>query len=363
MKNTKIVYDSIIYSLQSVGGISNYWTELIKRITKIHKTINYEKKNKNIFRKEINISQLNESGIPTKILRFLPFQKKLPARSIFHSSYYRTTFQKDVVKIITIYDFIHEYKKNIFLRTLIRWQINLSIKNADGIICISNSTKNDLFKFLPNINKQKVKTIYISITNHFYKIKDLKNEISDIEFNFLIDKKIILYVGSRKKTYKNFSLTLDIVEALKECVLVSVGPDEISNKERAEINRKIKGRFYHLTKLSSNKLNKLYNLSFCLIYPSTYEGFGIPVLEAMKAGCPVVSTNMSSIPEVVENAAILVKQIKKENFIEAIKLLDDHNFRSNLINKGKAQAEKFSWNKCFEETNKFYHDIYNKKFN
>ena len=142
MKNTKIVYDSIIYSLQSVGGISNYWTELIKRITKIHKTINYEKKNKNIFRKEINISQLNESGIPTKILRFLPFQKKLPARSIFHSSYYRTTFQKDVVKIITIYDFIHEYKKNIFLRTLIRWQINLSIKNADGIIGVSDGYLN-----------------------------------------------------------------------------------------------------------------------------------------------------------------------------------------------------------------------------
>jgi mannosyltransferase len=101
-------------------------------------------------------------------------------------------------------------------------------------------------------------------------------------------------------------------------------------------------------------------MSFCLLYPSSHEGFGIPIIESMKAGCPVISINKSSIPEISGNAAILVNGINKKKFIQSIKLLQNKNLRDKYISKGLKQAKKFSWDKCFKETLKFYSEVYKK---
>ncbi|MDQ1339438.1 MAG: hypothetical protein QG567_590 [Campylobacterota bacterium] len=359
----KIIYDNIIFSLQKAGGISIYWAEIIQRLVKNEKEVNfYEVENQNIFRKELNIQTQKESSMSVKLLRYLPFLKKLPAKSIFHSSYFRTTLQKDIVKIVTVYDFTYEYYRTGLARHIHSWQKNFAIKNADGVICISDSTKNDLFKFLPKIDKQKVKTIYISAGEEFYQIEDLRSKVEGSKFQDLMDKKIILYVGDRKSSYKNFSLAVDIVNSLEDYILVSVGSGQIIDDEKVFIDMNLQDRFHHFLGISSDELNILYNLSFCLLYPSSYEGFGIPILEAMRAGCPVISTNFSSIPEVAGDAALLVDEIKKERFVESVKLLEDTNLRIKLIDKGLLQASKFTWDKCFEETINFYNEVYKRKF-
>ena len=120
--------------------------------------------------------------------------------------------------------------------------------------------------------------------------------------------------------------------------------------------------YFHYQGISAEDLNILYNNAFCLLYPSSYEGFGIPVLEAMRAGCPVVSTNLSSIPEVAGDAGLLVNNIKVEEFVKEIEKLEDNEFRDKIIAKGLEQSKKFSWDRCFEETFEFYKEVVGKKF-
>ena len=103
-------------------------------------------------------------------------------------------------------------------------------------------------------------------------------------------------------------------------------------------------------------LNIEYNKSFALLYPSSYEGFGIPPLEAMKAGCPVIAINVSSIPEVVGDAGILLDSIQVDEIIEALQQVD--NMRSDLTARGFIQAAKFSWDKCYNETQNVYKNFF-----
>jgi mannosyltransferase len=140
--------------------------------------------------------------------------------------------------------------------------------------------------------------------------------------------------------------------------LVIVGGENISDKEKELFQKE----YLHFQGISTKDLNILYNNAFCLLYPSSYEGFGIPIAEAMKAGCPVVSSNRSSIQEVADDAGLLVDKIEVEEFVKVILKLENKEFRDKLILKGLEQAKKFSWDKCFEETLEFYKEVVGKKF-
>lgn len=355
----QINYDNIIYSLQKAGGISIYWTELIKRIVKKDNVSFYESQNSNIFRKEIVIVTKEESGINFKILRYLPFIKKLPYKSIFHSSYYRVALQKDVVNITTVHDFTYEYFRSGLAKYIHVWQKGFAIKKSDGIICVSENTKKDLIKFYPMIDESKIKVIYNGVGDEFINLENPKEYLTD-EFERLKDKKYILYIGDRS-SYKNFDIAIEVLKKLNNYSFVVVGGQEFS-KDELENKIDIKDRVFHFRGIGGDKLNTLYNNAFCLLYPSSYEGFGIPISEAMKARCPVVSTNISSIPEVAGDAGLLVDEIKVENFIDEIKKLEDSEFRNELINKGLEQSKRFSWDKCFGETYSFYQEVWDRKF-
>ncbi len=139
--------------------------------------------------------------------------------------------------------------------------------------------------------------------------------------------------------------------------MVIVGKDDLTPTQKSLL----KYSSFHYQGLSQEELNILYNNAFCLLYPTSYEGFGIPLLEAMSSGCPVISTNISSIPEVVGNAAILLDEVLPQNFIKAVLSLENSNLREEMIQKGFLQAKKFSWDKCYSETLEFYKNILRKR--
>lgn len=354
------IYDNIIFSLQRAGGISLYWYELISRLNRTdYITSYYGKKNNNIFAKDLNMSSKLEGRIPAKILRYLPFQKKIPSCSIFHSSYYRFSLQKDIINVTTVHDFTYETFRSGFAQKIHSWQKELAIRNSDGIICVSENTKKDLLSTFPNLHEKNIRVIYNGVGDEYHPLKSAdKTEYPKIDE--AISNPFILFIGDRS-AYKKFCLVIDVIKKIQDLNLIVVGGPDFSTQELKEIDG-IREKIRHLRGISNSELNILYNRATCLLYPSIYEGFGIPVLEAMRAGCPVICSNASSIPEVAGDGAILIDDISAQKIIDNIQSLKNEKYRKELVRKGLMQSNKFSWEKCFSMTLGFYHDVYKEKY-
>ncbi len=363
----QVFLDNIVFSIQKAGGVSAYWYELLSGMCKSGLSVDFlnaQPQSENIFEKKIDYSGFNcieESWIPHKYLRYLPLLRHLPAASIFHGGYLRVSPQKDILNILTVHDFAHE--RNLaskFPRGLAnKLQKAYGIRRAHGIICISDSTRKELLHFFPTINPAKVKVIHHGIGN-FYPIN--KQQPVSCSLDIDLQKKFVLYVGARRN-YKNFSMAIATMELLPPSFqLVVVGGEPWDKKELSMLNEKIAGRYDIFTAISQTDLNILYNYAFCLLYPSVYEGFGLPPGEAMKAGCPVVTTGITSMPEVVGNAGLMVDRPDPLLFAEKINALTDETFRQQLIARGLQQAQQFTWDKSVQETINFYKDCWNLKF-
>ncbi|WP_259067108.1 glycosyltransferase family 4 protein [Mucilaginibacter sp. X4EP1] len=368
----KIYLDSIVFRIQKFGGASTYWKELLINFLKLDDV--------NVVLQSADFDELNNDGkeiaglltdknkllientLPVSLLRYLPFTKRLPAKSIYHNSYYRTCFQKNVVNIFTVHDFTHKrgYASK-FPRKLIHIGLTaIGLKNADGIICISENTKKDLMHYYPGIPEKKIKVIYHGVSDEFYHLPIKKD--GWFRDKFELSDKYALFVGKRGG-YKKFDILPEAISSIKGLKLVMVGGGELSQTEYDELNKFLPGRFYKLDGIDNGELNELYNNAYCLIYTSIYEGFGIPLLEAMKAGCPVITNKLSSLGEVAGDAALMLESITTESLAKKLIELEDGVLRADLIEKGFNQSEKFTWDKCFTETYSFYREIYNQKFN
>jgi glycosyltransferase involved in cell wall biosynthesis len=369
--NINIYLDTIVFRIQNFGGASTYWKELLSNFIQL-KHINLIVQSDNInelnndgqcILKSINDSNklLVEKTLPASILRYLPFTRRLPAKSIYHSSYYRTCFQKNVVNIFTVHDFTHNKGlASKFPRKLVHIGLtSLGLINADGIICISENTKKDLMHYFPHIPENRIKVIYHGISNDFFPIQKTPN----VYFKglFYLKESFVIFIGKRVE-YKKFDIVVDAVKKAGNIKLVIIGGGSLSVSESTHLNNNIPDKYLKIDNLDTNELNILYNHAISLIYPSIYEGFGIPILEAMKAGCPVITNNLSSIPEVAGDAALFISEISSESILKKIYLLQNLDLRDSLIKKGFLQCEKFTWKKCFLETFQFYKDIYERKF-
>ena len=370
----KILYDHSIFQNQRFGGISRYFYEIITRTLKEKDTevnlfqgihvneydlSSYKSLYNSYFgyKPKLKISPFVRSHsfvLPNKIL-FSGFYKASNA-DVYHPTYYYQGIKKyhKTPIVLTVYDMIHELYPNQLRYS--NYTINakrISIEAADKIICISNNTKKDLMEIY-DVPEDKIEVIYLA--NSIEKSSNYLNITKELG----IRKPYLLYVGDRNGLYKNFSTLLEAyTSSLKDRFnLVCFGGGPFNKNELSIINRaKCGDKVFQLSD-SDHVLASLYQNAFAFVCPSHYEGFGLPLVEAMGMKCPVIAADTSSIPEVVGNAGILFDPDYKEDLIEAVELLEsDTNKRKELIALGIKQESTFSWNRAAKETLKVYEEV------
>lgn len=334
---TEILFDNIIYSLQQSGGISSMWAMLQKGLLSDAEFqcsfVEQSQATKNIFRKKLNLpinnTYISKTLLPLIINRYC--KAKLPQAEtphIFHSSYYRVPSRDNVKTVVTVHDFTYEkfmsgWKRNIHCR-----QKHNAIRSADAIVCVSHNTRSDLLYYLPDVNPDKIQVIYNGISDDFYKIKNVERG----------DR--LLYVGGRVG-YKNFELLIEALSSTSHNLDICGAP--LSQKEKYFIDNKLgESRYQVYTHIDNHQLNRLYNTAKCLVYPSAYEGFGLPIVEAQKTGCPVIALNASSIPEIIGDTPLLMQRADSKSLHTALNRLELPSILSEVAEAGEINANRFS---------------------
>lgn len=363
----RIIFDNIIFWLQKSGGGSVYWTELLKRFSVLNNdNIFFDQKEPtdNIFRKTLQLNPVKqESKFSLKIRRYLPFTEKIKEKHIFHSSYFRFSNSEKAINVTTIHDFTTEKFRKGLAREVNLLQKRIAVSKSKGVICISENTKKDLLHFCPNLDldKIKIKVIYNGVSNDFYHIdKDFDISQVDPRFQALGNRKYLLYIGHRT-SYKNFDFAIEAANKFLDSLKLVIVGEALSEAEKKAVEAKLGDNYLQLSKLGNEGLNYLYNQAFALVYPSSYEGFGIPIVEAMKTKCPVIAFNNSSIPEVAGDYELIYTIEHPDSIIDAINKLQNNAFRERLTEKGFVQSKKFDWDNTAKQYLEFYKELYNEK--
>lgn len=361
----QVFYDYQIFCLQKHGGISRYIYEIASRINKIEefqvKILAFA--HINAYLKECNSEILAGFSVPSlpkssKILEkinheLMKYYVSNKHPDIVHETYY--SHQKVAPRsktVVTVHDMIHEKFNSLFAqrhRHLVKTKA-AAIRRAERVICVSENTKKDLLEIL-DINPERV-----SVIHHGCSLQ-LSN-------NFQLSKRIllhpyILYVGQREG-YKNFQRLLKAYsnspKLNENFVLACFGGGAFSPEELILMNelKLPEGKVMQING-DDNTLANLYSQASAFVYPSLYEGFGIPLLEAMLFSCPVVCSNSSSIPEVVGCAAEFFDPYEPEsitNALENVLYLSDK--AKSLVKFGTERVKNFSWDICAEKTRSVY---------
>jgi glycosyltransferase involved in cell wall biosynthesis len=358
--------------MQNYGGISRYFFELMSNFDKDIE-INIELSlalSVNHYINNCNFSPQN-SPFLVSIYRFpyikkflnLDRSKKILLKQdfdVFHPTYYDPYFLEYLDEkpfVLTIYDMIHEIFPEYYSLSdkTISWKQTLAGR-ANKIIAISENTKKDIIKFL-GVSPNKIAVIHLGASININNVNE--NTYGNIAHQ--MPKKYILFVGSRER-YKNFYFFLESVAQIllknKDLHLICAGGGAFSNSEIKFLKNLNIGHKVAQYDVDDRTLIYLYKNALGFVFPSLYEGFGMPLLESFACGCPVIASYSSSIPEVGGDAIIYFNPKDVTGLRESVEnVIYDDILREKLILKGYEQLKNFSWKKTALETKKLYISI------
>ncbi len=366
----KIAYDNQIFFFERYGGISRYFTSLINELIKtendykIFCSIYLNKYLSDLDKKIINGLKFDKyPPKTTTILKYLSrridnFNILNWKPDIIHETFYssRELYSKDIPIVITIHDMIHELYPEMFNKNDFTSQNKKrAVDRADKIICVSETTKIDLINLF-NVPENKIHVIY-----HGYTYLQ-NNEHHSIDRLTLPDVPFLLYIGKRNgyKNFEKYLQAISISNSLKrDFKLIFFGGGAFSTKE---LNLFLELGFadheYDYFEGNDDLLHILLKNATALVYPSLYEGFGLPLLEAMYCGCPIITSKSGSIPEIAKDAAEYFIPTSIDDICSSIQSVVYSNDKIKILkDNSKKQIISYSWEKAAYLTNNLYHSL------
>lgn len=313
---------------------------------------------------------------PENEYKFFTRGEKLPVNvDLVHFPYFEPFFlalsiYKKYLTVVTVHDLTPIVFKKHFPRGLkgeIKWQMQrYALKKANAIITDSNCSKKDIVKYI-GVAENKVSVIYLAAGEEFKITHNSEVKIRYLRKKYNLPDKFVLYVGDVTWN-KNLPKLVEAVKSIN-VPLVMVGKALVSedfdknnpwNRDLVKVQDLVKDdkNIVRLGFIPTEDLVAIYNLASVFVMPSLYEGFGLPILEAMSCGCPVVTTKEGSIPEVSGDSAFYVDGYDLESIASGIKkVFNDKSLQKEFSEKGLENAKKFSWEKTAGQTLRVYKTV------
>lgn len=367
----RILYDHQIFTYQKYGGISRYFCELYSHFLTMDKiqpeiSIVYSENSyyQELFHQKITLPDQKTLGKYLNIRKNIVINKineyycKKQIRNgyfdILHPTYYNPYFLKYIKTqpyVLTVYDMIHELFPDMFKGDTTAIQKKKVIECATKIIAISDNTQTDIIKIY-DIDPKNIEVIPLATSLQLY--------TPDITLD--LPPKYILFVGNRG-SYKNFTFFLNSISSLlfkeKDLYLICAGGGVFLDFEMHLFSDlKIKGKVLHYPIANDSTLSQLYRKAILFVFPSLYEGFGIPVLEAFSCGCPVAASNCSSLPEVGGKAMNYFDPNNSDSIQKVVEdIVDNNSLQDSLRTCGYQRLKLFSWEKTALNTKNVYDNL------
>ena len=311
-------FDDIVYRLQPFGGISQYWHEMTSRVAA-----------------DPRFSVARISG--TKLGRM---RARRTGSEVFHSSYFRVGRGARVRNVTTVHDLAYElgHAGSGIKASLHRLEHRRAYFASDALICVSAATRDDLLRTYPALAGR----CEIHVIHHG------APAIAPAPAPANPGPPFVLHVGGRG-AYKNFGTALQAFAASKLASdgyrLVCTGSPFSPSEQSMIAALGLAGSVQAAGVVDSAALAVLYRQAHCLLYPSLFEGFGLPLVEAMQLGCPVIASNRSVMPEIAGDAALLVDGLDVSAMATALQAVAEPALRDRLVAHGRSRAAQFSWDK------------------
>lgn len=370
----EVKIDGFIYQQQHFGGISRIFSEILPRMCQIDPALQITLFTSGRCRQKLPthpgirhlaLFPVDDLLRPRRFWR--PIQK--PARglvqrtildsskgAVWHSTYYTMPMSWTGPTVTTVYDMIHERYPDLFPgghNERLRQQKRSSVRSADKVICISEATLKDVQNCY-GIDSVKLQAVPLAYNQNFRRL-----ETSDCSQKLDSNKPFLLYVG-RRDSYKNFKTLLQaycVWQRRSRVDLLVVGPDWSDQERKWLADMECAKQVRLLSGIDDQLLVCLYNHAMAFIYPSLFEGFGIPLLEAMACGCPVVA---SRIPSTLEVAGEHPFYFEPTDVDELLAALDAAIFEGRLpsrVESGVMRAQQYSWDKTAKKTHQVYRSL------
>lgn len=296
----------------------------------------------------------------------LPLTLRRIGADVFHAPHYVLPPLLPCPAVVTIHDCIHlmfpEYLPNRLAYYYARTFMTLAARRSARVLTVSEASKRDILHFF-HIPASKVEVVYNAIDDRFGRLPE-PDDVVRVRQRFQLDDPFLLYAGNIKP-HKNVDRVIEAFARLKKrgfepLKLLIIG-DEISKSpelRRAVHRHQLHQQVRFLGFVPDATLAVLYRLADVFVFPSLYEGFGLPPLEAMASCTPVVTSNVSSLPEVVGDAALLVDPRDPEAIANAVqRILTDDELKRSLVRKGLDRAHEFSWERSVRRIRDVYLEV------